>query len=76
MEVKIRHTADAWWQLHKLYKLVLQEVFPDKRIVCIEVCRTFDPAVVFPGTLAPIMLSLIPSKALPEADTLVITWKP
>lgn len=47
-EVKLRWTADAWWQLRKLYLPVLAKVFPkhDLRALCI--CKSFDPAVKFP----------------------------
>lgn len=75
-EVKIRHTADAWWQLHRLYKPVLEQLAPGKRIICIEVCRNFDPAVHFPGTFRPILLSQLPLQEPPGVDTLIITWKP
>jgi hypothetical protein len=47
-EIKIRWTADAWWQLRKLYLPVLSKVFPGRILAPLCVCRSFDPAVVFP----------------------------
>lgn len=51
-EIKSRHTPDAWWQLEKLYKPVLKQWLAaynrTPRICLVEVCRSFDPAIVFP----------------------------
>lgn len=47
-EIKITHMPDAWWQLEKLYRPVLQAWHPRAKVVCIEVTRTYDPAVPFP----------------------------
>lgn len=47
-EIKIQHMPDAWWQLVKLYKPVLQAWHPEAHIICIEVTKTYDPAVPFP----------------------------
>lgn len=44
-EIKIRWTADAWWQLRKLYLPVLGKVFPGRVLLPFVVCRSFDPAV-------------------------------
>lgn len=41
-EIKIRHTRDAFPQL-KRYKALLQEIYPNRVISCIEVCQWFDP---------------------------------
>lgn len=50
VEVKHHHTAEAWWQLERLYKPVLRHLFPEQlwRIELLEVVRWFDPAVLFP----------------------------
>lgn len=47
IEVKGRHTSDAWWQLRRLYEPVLRSLGVEK-INLLEVCRSFDPAVAFP----------------------------
>lgn len=49
-EVKLQHTADAWWQLEHLYLPVISFLFPSrlwKMSVC-EVVKWYDPAVAFP----------------------------
>lgn len=47
-EVKIRHTADAYWQLEKLYKPVLSHFYIGIDKVLIEVTKSFDPSTPFP----------------------------
>lgn len=47
-EVKIRHTADAYWQLEKLYKPVMGHFYPSMDKVLIEVTKNFDPSTPFP----------------------------
>lgn len=47
-EIKIQHMPDAWWQLEKLYKPVLSAWHPTAHVVCVEVTKTYDPAVPFP----------------------------
>lgn len=41
VELKIRHTRDAFKQLER-YKRLLQAIYPDRHICPIEVCRYFD----------------------------------
>jgi hypothetical protein len=48
VEIKFSHMADAWWQMEKLYKPVLQVLYPHLRISCLEICRQYDPASPFP----------------------------
>lgn len=45
VEVKIRWTSDAWWQLRKLYLPVLQRVFPGRALLPLVICRSYDPSV-------------------------------
>ena len=50
MEIKVRHTSDAWWQLKHLYFPVVSHAFPPplwKYAFC-EVVRWHDPATSFP----------------------------
>lgn len=50
-EMKLAHTADAWWQLRMLYLPVLMECFPVRDgwdFAMLEVVRWFDPATRFP----------------------------
>jgi len=47
-EVKWHFTADAWWQLKKLYAPVVEAALRPKRLQFVVVCKSFDPAVAFP----------------------------
>ena len=50
IEIKLRHTSDAWWQLRHLYEPVVRKLFGDTqwRYGLVEIVRWFDPAVPFP----------------------------
>lgn len=47
-EIKYSHIPDAWWQLERKYKPILQVWRPKSHILCVEIVRTFDSAVPFP----------------------------
>ncbi len=50
VEIKLTHTERAWWQLQKLYQpLLSQLVTPGTPIHTVEICRSYDPDVKFPG---------------------------
>jgi hypothetical protein len=46
VEIKSRHTADAWFQLRYLYFPVVQAAFPGWDIRLLEICRTFEPVAL------------------------------
>lgn len=50
VEVKYRHTSDAWWQTKKLYYPVLRAIFPESlwSFDFCEVVKWFDPSIKFP----------------------------
>lgn len=48
VEVKIRWTDAAWWQLERLYVPVLQRVYPHLSLLRVCVCRSYDPAIRAP----------------------------
>lgn len=49
VEVKLSHTADAWWQIRHLYQPLLEVLFgPNWRFAACEVTKFIDPATVFP----------------------------
>lgn len=48
IEIKHRHSADAWFQLKYLYWPVVRAAFPRHRIQLLEVCGSYDPAVNVP----------------------------
>lgn len=46
VEAKLRWTADAWWQLTKLYLPVLRSVHRGlPSLLRLTVCRSYDPAI-------------------------------
>ena len=50
MECKLRHTAEAWWQMKWLYLPVIAKAFPPDlwRYGMCEVVKWYDPATPFP----------------------------
>jgi hypothetical protein len=47
-EMKYQHMPEAWWQLERLYAPLVRQMYPDKKVSCVEVCRSYDPAMQFP----------------------------
>ena len=50
VEVKLKHCALAWWQLHHLYAPVVQWLWPGWTIKTVEVVKWFDPATRTPDS--------------------------
>lgn len=48
VEIKARHTIDAFWQLRHLYAPVVQNIFPSHKLRLLEIVKSFDGAVRFP----------------------------
>ena len=48
VEIKLQHTAQAWWQLFQLYEPVVERAYPEFRVRCVEVVKWFDPATHCP----------------------------
>ena len=50
VEIKLRHTANAWWQIRHLYEPVTQRLFGTEMwdYAALEICRWYDPATPFP----------------------------
>ncbi len=71
VEVKYTHCELAWWQLKRLYSPLLVTLYPGRRIRHVEICRSYDPSVVFPGDHR-LVTSL---HSLPETEVGVIQWK-
>lgn len=49
VEVKWRHTVDAWVHFKELYLPVIKKAFPSCSVHAIEVCKAYDPNVRLPG---------------------------
>lgn len=49
VEVKLKHTSDAWWQVRRLYTPVVSHLFgAEWQVEALEVVRWFDPFTAFP----------------------------
>lgn len=49
VEVKIKHSARAWFQLFEVYLPLIKFLHPDKRVTCVEFTQWCDPATPYPG---------------------------
>jgi hypothetical protein len=49
VEIKLRHTVDAWHQLNEFYLPIVQCAFPWAQISCWEICKNYDPGIQLPG---------------------------
>ncbi len=48
VEVKLSHCSDAWWQMEAFYKPIVAEALHGYRVICLEVCKSYDPWVKLP----------------------------
>lgn len=49
VEIKAQHSPEAWWQLERLYKPLIEVFAPGIPVARLEICKSFDPAMPFPG---------------------------
>lgn len=51
LEIKLKHTDGAWWQLHELYAPVIERIHPRNlwEIRLVEIVKWYDPSTYFPG---------------------------
>lgn len=73
-EIKIRHTTDAWFQLRKLYAPVVSQLPFISRVICVEICSSFDPNVIIPEDFSRIW-GLEQFTRDPWSDFGVCVWK-
>lgn len=52
IEVKLRHSTDAWHQLERFYLPIVSEALWPFRVSCLEICRYYDPSVRLPKKVA------------------------
>ena len=52
VEIKLRHSGDAWWQLTRFYHPIAQEALRGLRVVLLEICKHYDPSVKLPRPVA------------------------
>lgn len=70
-EIKIRHVADSWWQLKRLYLPVMQAWRPASSFRLLTIVGSFDPATAYPEDI-----SLIYDIGdLPDNKIGVMRWK-
>lgn len=72
VEVKLRWTTDAWWQLRRLYLPVVAKAFPDRRVILLCITRSYDPAARIPEEVTFVDS---PQEAVADAFN-VMVWKP
>jgi hypothetical protein len=48
IEVKYKHTVDAYWQLEDKYVPVMRSIFRDWEISTLEIVKWYDPSTSFP----------------------------
>ncbi len=72
VEIKLRHTDQAWWQLRHKYGPVLKYVYPWMRIAYCELVQWYDIAIPFPEAV-----ELRPQIGLARPGPIQVTiWKP
>lgn len=75
IEIKSQHMPEAWWQLEKLYRPVVMARRPLCPILCLEICRSYDPAMPFPAEFQ-LFSSLAEALTSPPLTTLgVLPWR-
>lgn len=50
VEIKLQHTAFAWWQVRQLYEPVLRRVYTNYTFSALEIVKWLDPSIAFPET--------------------------
>lgn len=49
VECKLSHVKDAWVQINKVYKPVVEKLFPGFRVRGIEICKNFEVCKPYPA---------------------------
>lgn len=74
-EIKLSHTLDAFWQLHRLYRPVVEVLHAPKPVRLVEITRSFDPAVRFPAPMR-LFFSIEHILRTPRSPAIeVLQWK-
>ena len=74
-EMKLSTTTDAWWQLRHLYGPVVQYLYPDARLILVNVVKSHYPEVRFPEDSWTFEIGL---EKLLERSSLerIVQWRP
>ena len=74
-EIKLSHTLDAYWQLERLYRPVVEKLFGARPVRLVEITRSFDPAVRFPAPMR-LFFSIEHILRTPRTSAIeVLQWK-
>lgn len=72
MEIKLKHIADAWFQLRQKYVPLIEYTFPWMEVAVVEVVQWYDVSLPFPE-----VIDLRPDLRLARPDGFQVTiWKP
>lgn len=72
VEVKLRHTSKAWWQLRRKYGPLLHQVFPWMEVAYVELVQWYDVDTAFPEAV-----HLRPRISQARSNEIQVTiWKP
>lgn len=72
VEIKLRHTEKAWWQLRHKYGPIIHCVFPWIEIAYVEFVQWFDVGIPFPEAV-----NLRPAIRMAKPNEIQVTiWKP
>lgn len=75
-EVKIRSTPDAWWQLAKKYKPVVEKATGRKVDALVQICRSFDPLTQYPVDVTHLDVMSVEGILAGKPDTLLsYVWR-
>lgn len=73
-EIKYQHCPEAWWQLVKLYTPLLQRLYPQHKVSCVEICRSYDPSTPFPCPIT-LVEDIEKWTSEPRIDFGVLRWR-
>lgn len=77
--VEIKHRGhqlgDAWWQLERYYRPVIEAVYPADPVRSLAIVRAVDPAVRVPGAAPVDWRSFSDWRSAPEARFGVMEWR-
>ena len=73
IEVKLRHTEVVWEQLMGRYLPLVRALEPQRHPRAVEICRSYDPAVMLPGPHT-LVTSLHASRS-ERSELEVLQWK-
>lgn len=74
-EIKLSSTTDAWWQLRHLYEPVCRVLYPAKRLVLVNVVKSYSPEVLFPESRWPLLFNITRLREQ-AGEAFSVQWRP